>query len=277
MFTSIAKLASIQTVLALAAANDMELHQIDIKGAYLNGELTAGETIYMAQPPGYHAPNSSRKVCHLITLYGLKQCWKCWYQKLVEIMTHHLQFARCDIDQAVFFRCNGHELVTVLVHVDDCTIAALSIQLINDFKAKISKHVGITNLGKLHWLLGMEVICNQDQHTIHLSQEYYIISILHWFNFDELKPTSTPMQTRLILSMSQIPKTMAKWAQMCDMPYCEAVRLLMYVALGICPDITYGIKTLSHYSTKLGPTHWEAVKRVFCYLSGTKGLWLTYG
>jgi Reverse transcriptase (RNA-dependent DNA polymerase) len=47
-----AKLASIRTVLALAAAKDMELHQIDIKGTYLNGELTDKETIYMSQPPG---------------------------------------------------------------------------------------------------------------------------------------------------------------------------------------------------------------------------------
>ena len=71
---TVAKLASIQTVLALAAAKDMEIHQIDIKGAYLNGELTDKETIYMAQPPGYHAPNSVGKVCRLQkTLYGLKQ------------------------------------------------------------------------------------------------------------------------------------------------------------------------------------------------------------
>jgi Reverse transcriptase (RNA-dependent DNA polymerase) len=62
-FALVAKIASIQTVLALAAADDMELHQIDIKGAYLNGELTDKETICMAQLPGYHTPNSSGKVC----------------------------------------------------------------------------------------------------------------------------------------------------------------------------------------------------------------------
>jgi hypothetical protein len=52
---------------------DFELHQINIKSAYLNGELTENENIFMKQPPGYPAPNSSRKVCHLLkTLYGLK-------------------------------------------------------------------------------------------------------------------------------------------------------------------------------------------------------------
>ena len=62
-FAPVAKLASIQAVLSLAAAEDMELHQIDIKGAYLNGELTEREVIYMSQPPGYHAPNSIGQVC----------------------------------------------------------------------------------------------------------------------------------------------------------------------------------------------------------------------
>ena len=62
MFAPVAKLASIRAVLALAAAQDIELHQIDIKGAYLNGELTKQETIYMSQPPSYHAPNSAGQV-----------------------------------------------------------------------------------------------------------------------------------------------------------------------------------------------------------------------
>jgi len=62
-FMPVAKLASIQTVLAMAAKLDFKLHQIDIKSAYLNGELTENENIFMKQPPSYPAPNSSGKVC----------------------------------------------------------------------------------------------------------------------------------------------------------------------------------------------------------------------
>ena len=126
MFAPVAKLASIWAVLSLAAAEDMELHQIDIKGAYLNGELTKQEAIYMSQPPGYHAPNSIGQVCRLKkTLYGLKQSGRRWYQKLVEIMTK-LRLVRCNVDQAVFFRRETGRSIIVLVHVDDCTIAATS-------------------------------------------------------------------------------------------------------------------------------------------------------
>jgi hypothetical protein len=52
-FAPVARLASIRTVLAFAAAEDYETGQIDIKGAYLNGELTNDKVIYMKQPPGY--------------------------------------------------------------------------------------------------------------------------------------------------------------------------------------------------------------------------------
>ena len=55
-FAPIAKLASIHAILTISAAEDMEMHQIDIKGAYLNGMLTDCKVIYMQQPPGYHNP-----------------------------------------------------------------------------------------------------------------------------------------------------------------------------------------------------------------------------
>jgi hypothetical protein len=99
MFAPVARLASICAVLAFAASEDLETSQIDIKGVYLNGELTNDKHIYMCQPPGY---TNGTLVCRLKkTLYGLKQSGHRWYQKLVEIMTK-LKFI-------------------VKVHVDDCS------------------------------------------------------------------------------------------------------------------------------------------------------------
>ena len=61
----VAKLASIRAVLAIAAARDMEIHQIDIKGAFLNGKLTDDERIFMRQPHGFIDTSFTRHVCHL--------------------------------------------------------------------------------------------------------------------------------------------------------------------------------------------------------------------
>lgn len=276
-FAPVAKLASIRTVLVLAAAKAMELHQIDIKGAYLNGELTDRETVYMSQPPGYHAPNSSGKVCILRKMpYGLKQSGRRWYQKLVDIMLTKLLFSRCDVDQAVFYRHTNAATMIVLVHVDDCTIAATAPALVNQFKAGISKHVEITDHGELHWLLGMEVKRDRENRTIHLSQRAYIDSIICHYNFDDLKPTSTLMQQGLFLSMSPIPNTTAHWAEMRDVPYREAVGSLMYTALETRPDIAFAVQSVSRYSTKFGRAHGNAVKRIFQYLKGTREFWMTY-
>ena len=78
-FAPVARLASICTIMALAAHDDMEMDQINIKGAYLNGELTPDEVIYMHQPPGYASRKYPQHVCKLLkTLYGLKQSGRRW-------------------------------------------------------------------------------------------------------------------------------------------------------------------------------------------------------
>ena len=169
-FALIAKLVSIWSVPALAADDDLELHQIDIKRAYLNGELTNHEVIYMQQSPGYYTSNSSHFICQLCkTLYCLKQSGQCWYQKLVDIMITHLGFQQCNVNQAVFFHGEECTIIIVLVHIDDCPVAATSIMLIAEFKIQITKHVQIINLDELQWLLGIKIKHNHKHHTLHLS------------------------------------------------------------------------------------------------------------
>ena len=183
MFTPVACLASIRTVLAFAASENYETGQIDIKGAYLNGELTKNEVIYMKQPPGYSvsAKNGKVLVCRLRkTLYGLKQSGRRWYQKLVEIM-EKLGFSRCEVDQAVFYWRGEGKLMIVLVHVDDCTIVANAQPLIMHFKIKIAKHVKITDLGDLHWILGIEVLGSEKR-----SNYFYLNTCTSILSYDAM-------------------------------------------------------------------------------------------
>ena len=199
-FAPVACLASIRAVLALAAVNDYEIHQIDIKGAYLNGKLTSDESIFMKQLPGYAAVGLETKVCHLLkTLYGLKQSGRHWYQCLVKIMKS-LGFLQCEVDQAVFYRRKGTALMIVLVHVDDCTIVATSVTLIEIFKITITKHIEITDLGELQWILGIEVHHERENKKILLLQCAYLNSILHRYGFEDIKPISLPMETSIKLT-----------------------------------------------------------------------------
>ena len=180
-YAPVARLASSRAIIAMANQLGMLLHQVDIKGAYLNGELNENEVLYMHHPPGYKPRDAGNRVLRLKkTLYGLKQSGRRWYQKLSSIFDS-LSFSKCSVDQAVFFKQNKpqNELTVVTVHVDDCTIAASTLRLIEDFKAGLREHVEVTDLGELHWMLGVEIRRDSEAWTIHLSQRAYIDSIIH--------------------------------------------------------------------------------------------------
>ena len=137
------------------------------------------------------------------------------------------------MDQAVYYKAATASggVIIVAVHVDDCTIAASEPCLVDDFKAGLSKHVEVTDLGELHWMLGIEVKRNRAAGTVHLLQRAYIDSILHRFNFNDLKPLSTPMDVQAKLMSEQAPASTAEFAAMRDIPYHEAVSALNWAAL----------------------------------------------
>jgi hypothetical protein len=113
------------------------------------------------------------------------------------------------VDQAVFYKLipRDKHLIVIAVHVDNCTIAASMMHLVEDFKAGLSCHIEVTDLGKLHWMLGIQVWCDREACTIHLSQLSYIDSILHCYNFLDTKPLSMPMDTQVWLTSEQAPLT----------------------------------------------------------------------
>jgi len=78
-FAPVAKFNTIRIILALAAAMGLEIHQMDVKTAFLNGELDV--VIYMEQPEGFVQKGREHLVCKLRkTLYGLKQSGRAWYE-----------------------------------------------------------------------------------------------------------------------------------------------------------------------------------------------------
>jgi Reverse transcriptase (RNA-dependent DNA polymerase) len=93
-------MVSQRIVLSHAAREDWEIHQIDIKGAYLNATLM--ETIYMKPPNNYLKPHEKGKVCHLLKgLYGLKQAGRAWYKEMLGMFAE-LGFTRSEADHSVF-------------------------------------------------------------------------------------------------------------------------------------------------------------------------------
>src|SRR5258708_11604868 len=92
----------------------------------------------------------------------------------------------------------------------------------------------------------------------------------------DLKPLSMPMDTSTQLTTEQAPASAAEHTIMCDVPYCEAVGTLNWAALTTCPDIAFAVATVAQFAANPSPAHWDAIKRIYCYLAGTCNLWLSY-
>ncbi|CDO77187.1 hypothetical protein BN946_scf184705.g12 [Trametes cinnabarina] len=277
-YAPVAKTASIHIALAFAACHDFEVHQVDVKSTYLNGEFEEGEVIYMAIPPGSNMTNDKMLALRLLRpLYGLRQSARHWHKKLLRVLRDKLRMSQSDVDQAVFYCLEGTDIIVIVVHVDDLTIVAATVALIAEVKTKLRKAFDISDEGEVHWILGFAVERDRPNRRLSLSQTAYIKSIVRRFGLEDAKPVSTPMDPHAALSVAQSPSTPAEIGAMRDVPYREAVGSLMYASLGTRPDITYAVSILSRFSDNPGHAHWVAVHRVLRYLNGTKHLKLTYG
>jgi Reverse transcriptase (RNA-dependent DNA polymerase) len=170
----------------------------------------------------------------------------------------------------------GTDIIILAVHVDGCMLLGSSRRLIDEFKVQINKTYKISDLGAIHWLLGIKVTQDLPNHTILLLQHTYIDSIILWYNFTDLKPSAIPMDPCEPLLKPQLPTQLADIAQIKNVPYREAVCSLMYAAMGTQPDIAFAMSTVAQFLDNLGWAHWEAVKQIFRYLQGTQKLELVY-
>lgn len=119
-FSPVAKIKTVRVLLALAASKDWNLWQMDVKNAFLHGELD--RVIYMNQPMGFQSQAHPEYVCKLRkALYGLKQAPRAWYGKIAEFLTRS-GFSVTPADSSLFVKISGHKLAIVLVYVDDLII-----------------------------------------------------------------------------------------------------------------------------------------------------------
>ena len=273
-FAPVARLSSIRTILALAARNDWDVIQMDVKSAYLNGSLD--ETIYMRQPPGSATPGQEHLVCKLKkTLYGLKQAGRGWYKTFYAAMTD-LGFTRCAADHAVFRKRDGALALNVASNVDDLTIAG-NREIVSWFADAISKRFEMSKSGEISWILGIEIRRDRKNGTIAASQRSQIDAVVERYNMEGAKPVTTPLQPGERLTRDQAPTTPRQYEQMRNVPYQEGVGSLMYLAQGTRPDIAFAVMKLAQQMQNPGPAHWEALKRVIRYLKHTRELWLVWG
>eukprot|EP00253_Pinus_taeda_P020183 PITA_20183 len=138
----------VRLVLFLATSFIWEVHQMDVKSAFLHGDLH--EEIYMEQPIGFIQTDSSL-VCQLKkSLYGLKQAPRAWYTKMDSFLVES-GFSRCHSDNTVYTKKVGKSLIILVLYVDDLILTGSDPNPINHVKSSLKKKFEMTDLGHLHY------------------------------------------------------------------------------------------------------------------------------
>ena len=268
-FSPVVRFESIRTIIGMAAKQGLALEQMDVKTAFLNGELQ--ETIYMKQPEGFIEPGKENLVCLLHrSIYGLKQSARCWNFELDKQMKK-MGFKQSETDPCIYVQVMKDGTFIIAIYVDDIILGGLSNAVMKKMKASLSEKFDVEDMGRLHHFLGVKIIQNPQNNEIWIGQSAYSKDLLRRFRMNESKPVDTPFDSSSKLKKAQ------EGEQKCDQQqYQSAVGSLLYLSTKTRPDIAYAVGVVCRYSSNPTSTHWTAVKRIMRYLQGTLNLGLLY-
>ena len=273
-FSPVAMLKSIRILLAVAASLDYEIWQMDVKTAFLNGNLN--EDIYMQQPEGFKAKGKEHMVCKLQrSIYGLKQASRSWNIRFDQAITS-FGFEKSPDEPCVYKRIQAQKVVFLVLYVDDILLIGNDKQVLSGVKDWLHKQFDMKDLGEANYILGIKLIRDRKNKLLALSQASYIDKIFVRFNMENSKRGSLPFRHGIHLSKEQSPKTPEQKERMSRIPYASAVGSLMYAMLCTRPDICYAVGVVSRYQSDPGEEHWIAVKHILKYLRKTRDYMLVY-
>ena len=191
-FSPAVRVAFIRLILAIVAQLDLELHHMDVKIAFLNGELD--EDIYMIQPMGFEVKGQERKVCKLKrSIYGLKQSFRQWYFRFHDSIISQ-GFEMIEEDHCVYLKRSKKSVLILSLYVDDILIVGSDMDSIVTIKKWLSSTFEMKDMGEAHFVLGIEIVRDRSKKLIGLSQENYIKKILEQFCLENSKPIDTPVE-----------------------------------------------------------------------------------
>ncbi|RVX08747.1 Retrovirus-related Pol polyprotein from transposon RE1 [Vitis vinifera] len=155
-FSPVAKLNSVRLFISIAASQQWMIHQLDIKNAFLHGDLE--EEVYLEQPPGFVAQG---------------------------------EYGKSEKDHSVFYKKSAAGIILLVVYVDDIVITGNDHAGISDLKTFMHSKFHTKDLGELKYFLGIEV--SRSKKGMFLSQRKYVLDLLKETGKIEAKPCTTPM------------------------------------------------------------------------------------
>ncbi|KAH9671079.1 hypothetical protein KPL70_017207 [Citrus sinensis] len=264
-YSPITRINSIRMIIAIAALRNLEINQMDVKTAFLNGDLD--EEIYMEQLEGFITPGQEKKICKLVkSLYDLKQALKQWHEKFDHTMiTSGFKINECD--KCVYVKETENEYVILYLYVDDMLIVGSDDDMIKSTKNMLKSKFDMKDMGLADVILGFKI--SRVSNGLILSQTHYVDKILGKFNKDDNTMSKTPLDTSIYLSKN-------RGEGISQVEYARIVGSLMYLTNCTRSDLAYTVSKLSRYTSNPGTDHWKAIVRVFRYLRFTRNYGLHY-
>jgi hypothetical protein len=262
VFAPVARIETVRVLIALAAKNGWKVHHMDVKSAFLNGDLE--EEVYVQQPSGFVVENGSGKVLKLRkALYGLRQAPRAWNARLDKELLQP-GFVKNPHEHAVYRRSGvSGDFLIVGVYVDDLIITGPAQESIDAFKKQMMRSFSMSDLDPLTYYLGIQV--EQKEGVTTLCQSAYAAKILDQAGLRGCNPCQVPMENKLKLSKNDTSPVDAT-------KYRSVIGSLRYL-VNTRPDLAYSVGIVSRYMEMPKASHWAAVKQILRYVAGT----LNYG
>ncbi|XXG87673.1 hypothetical protein AAC387_Pa11g2303 [Persea americana] len=266
VFAPVAHMDTVRLVISMAAQKKWMIFQLGVKSVFLHGELS--EEVFVEQPPGYVKRGDEHKVYKLKkALYGLKQAPRAWYS-CIESYFAKEGFEKCPYEHSLFIKVKeGGKILIICLYVDDLIFTGNDESMFDEFKYSMMHESDTTDLGRMRYFLGLEVM--QEPEGIFICQRKYTYEVFERFGMDKCNPVLNPIVPGIKL------KKDADGVKLDSTHYKQIVGSLMYLTT-TQPDIMFVVSLLSRYMDHPTELHFQAAKRVLRYLKRTCDLGILY-
>jgi hypothetical protein len=254
-FAPVARLESIQILLAYAAHHSFRLFQMDVKSTFHNGPIK--EEVYVEQPPGFEDDRYPDHVYKLSkALYGLKQAPRAWYECLRDFLIANA-FKVGKADSTLFTKTCDGDLFVCQIYVDDIIFGSTNQKSCEEFSRVMMQKFEMSMMGELTYFLGFQV--KQLKDGTFISQTKYTQDLLKRFGMKDAKPAKTPMGTDGHVDLNKGGKSIDQKA------YRSMIGSLLYLCASR-PDIMLSVCMCARYQSDPKECHLVVVKRILRYL-----------
>eukprot|EP00253_Pinus_taeda_P003201 PITA_03201 len=246
VFAPITRYTTIRSIIALVASQGWNLHQMDVKTAFLHGSIK--EEVYVEQPKGFEIHNRESHICRLKkALYGLKQAPRAWYEGIDSYLMK-LGFTESEANPNLHFKVEDDKPLILLLYVDDLFLTGVDT-IIHKCNKELASKFEMKDRGLMHYFLGLEVW--QKPGEIFLSQGKYMVKILERLGMVDYKPLTTLMD----LDFKKLCSIVVGPALGNATEYRQLIGALMFL-VNSCPDICFAVNTLSQHMVEPLHSHW---------------------